>query len=94
MTIEDIQALEPYEAHMRNALSDFMHHPGREALRKMDEIYHRTTKQHLVTDASCARCILNTLKRVATLYFATKERGARQPSNNSRKSTKSKKNGA
>ena len=91
LTHEDIQALEPFEVYLRNALSDFMHHPGRQALKMMDEIYHKATGNHLVTDSSCSRCILNTLKRVATLYFASKEQDKGKSSPKKEKQIKSKK---
>lgn len=92
LTTEDIQTLEPFEVYLRNAQSDFMHHPGRRALKMMDEIYHKATGNHLVTDSSCSRCILNTLKRISTLYFASKEQNKGKSSPKKEKPVKSKKN--
>lgn len=72
LTPEEIITLAPYEKHLRNALSGFMCNPGRTAIKAMDEIYRRATGYPLATDASCGKCILATMKRLAVLYFEAK----------------------
>ena len=83
LTPEEIITLAPYEKHLRNALSDFMCNPGRTAIKAMDEIYRRATGYPLATDASCGKCILATMKRLAVLYFE-----AKVPKQPKRKTTK------
>ena len=82
---EDIIVLSPYEKHLRNALSDFMCNPGRTAIKAMDNIYRRATGYPLTTDTSCGRCILNTMKRVAELYFAEKSKTTKTTKHETRK---------
>lgn len=72
LTSEEIITLSPYEKHLRNALSDFMYNPGRTAIKVMDEVYQRATGHKLSTNSTCGRCILATMKRLATLYFESK----------------------
>lgn len=73
LTKEEMAALAPYEMHLRNAaFSKYMITPGRTAIALMDEIYCRVSGSRHRTNATCARCILDTLTRLGKVYFAQK----------------------
>ena len=80
LTQSEFEALKPYEAHMKTALtSDWTRGLGRNGIKIMSEIRDAATGRRNFVNASCPVCVLKLVREVARMYNAYRDYIAAHP---------------
>ena len=80
LTQSEFEALKPYEAHMKTALtSDWTRGLGRNGIKIMSEIRDAATGRRNFVNASCPVCVLKLVREVARMYNAYRDYLAEHP---------------
>lgn len=73
LTPDELAFLANYEMQMDTAINaHYLRGVGRDAARKMLDIYNRVYRIHRVLNLNCGGCVYNLLKDIGAVYFEDK----------------------